>query len=141
MPFFSRHSRISFDLSWSSCLAIRDLCFVLVSGHSCQPKRLHRSALDIDLAFASFLESFSARIFTPSVVFTPVVCASGEELYLVSSLASPFPVWLINPPPVVIVVPVPSDLFISKVFPLVFGSPKRHGRPLGQVCSIFRKVF
>ena len=56
------------------------------------------------------------------MVFTPVVCASCEELYLVPSLAYPFPVWLISPSSVVIVVPVPSDLFVSKVFLLVFGS-------------------
>ena len=121
-------------LSWSSYLAIQGLCFILVStlrcfsgscpvGHSCQPEHLHRSALDIDLAFASFLETFSVRVFTPSVVFTPVICASGEELYPIPSLASLFPVWLINPSSVVIVVPVPSDLFVSAVFPLVLGSP------------------
>ena len=31
------------------------------------------------------------------MVFTPDVCASCAQLCLVPSLASPFPVWLINP--------------------------------------------
>ena len=91
-------------------------------GHFCQPECLHRHALDFYLAFASFLEALSAIVFTPSVVFIPDVCASGEELCLVPSLASPFPVWLSNPFSVLIVVPVPSDLFLSKVFLLVWVS-------------------
>ena len=62
--FFSRHSRLSFELFWFSCLAIRDLCFVLFStlgcfpgscplGCSCQPERLHRRPLAIAIAVAS----------------------------------------------------------------------------------------
>ena len=73
--FFSfRHSRLSFELSWYSCLAIRDLCFVLFStlicfpglcplGHSCQPERLHRRFLAIAIAIASVSDGFISWAF------------------------------------------------------------------------------
>ena len=72
--FFSRHSRLSFELSWFSCLAIRDLCFVLFStlrcfpgscplGCSCQPERLHRHPLAIAIAVASVSDVFISWAF------------------------------------------------------------------------------
>ena len=87
MSFFSSYSRLSFEWSWFSCLAIRGLYFVLFStlrcfpgscplGCSCQPERLHRRPLAIAITVASVSDIFFllAGLFTFRGVHTCHLC-------------------------------------------------------------------
>ena len=145
--FFSRHLWLSFEWSWFSCLAIRDLCFVLFLtlrcfpwscplGCSCQPERLHRHPLASAITVASVWR-FYQRGFSPSVVFTPDLCDSYAQLcqFLPWCLLSQYG-WSI-PSSVVFVRLLPSDSFVSKVFPLVRGVSIETWSPFGTSLHLF----
>ena len=148
--FFFKHSRLSFEWSWFSCLAIRDLCFVLFStlrcfpgscplGCSCQPERLHRRPLAIAIAVASVSDFFI------SGAFDLQGCSHLTFVLLVRSCVSFLPWRLLSqygwsiPYSVVFVMLLPSDSFVFKVFPVVLGVSLVTWSPFGTSLHLFTK--
>ena len=69
---------------------------VVFLGHSCQPERLHRHSLAIAIAVASVSDGFISGAFHLQWC-SHLTFVLHVRSCLVPSLASPFPVWLMNP--------------------------------------------